>query len=95
MIGFSLALYRLKVKLRYQFTFSVKPTIRYIDIILSVIDNFGDIGFACELMSAWRREVGTEEIFVIWTDNILEVTSFVDKNQHLLGKVEIQNKSDF
>jgi len=69
-----------------------QPTI---DIILSVIDNYGDIGFACELMAAWRREVGTETIFVIWTDHIPEVTSFVDKNRHLLGEVEIHDYSLF
>jgi hypothetical protein len=73
----------------------VKPTIQYIDIILSVIDNYGDIGFACELMAAWRREVESNTCFVIWTDRVPEVTSFVDKNRHLLGEVEIHDKRDF
>ena len=94
-MDFSLALYRFPVKLGYQFTFSVKPTIRYIDIILSVIDNYGDIGFACELIDAWRREIDTETIFIIWTDKVLDVTSFVDKNQHLLTEVDIHDKRDF
>lgn len=73
----------------------MRPKIPYIDIILSVIDNYGDIGFACELMDGWRREVGTETIFVIWTDNILEVTSFIDRNRHLLGMVEVKDKNNF
>jgi hypothetical protein len=66
-----------------------------IDIILSVIDNYGDIGFACELIAAWRREIGSDTTFVIWTNQVSQVTSFVSKNQHLLGKVEIQRKGDF
>lgn len=95
MIGFSLALYRFPIKLRYQFTFSVRQDNRYIDIILSVIDNYGDIGFTCELIAAWRREIGSDTCFVIWTDRVPEVTSFIDKNRHLLTEVEIHDKRGF
>jgi hypothetical protein len=32
---------------------------------------------------------------VIWTDRVPEVTSFIDKNRHLLTEVEIHDKMDF
>ncbi|MFZ2255767.1 MAG: hypothetical protein WAW59_02490 [Patescibacteria group bacterium] len=73
----------------------MNPTPRYIDIILSVIDNFGDIGFACELMTAWRREIGMNCVFVVWTDRVPEVETFIHKNQHLLGDIEIRDRADF
>ena len=68
---------------------------RIIDILLNVIDNFGDIGFCSELISAWRREVDTDSIFCIWTNNTSAVSSFVDKNRHILGRIEIKHIDDF
>lgn len=46
-------------------------------------------------MTAWRREIGMNCVFVVWTDRVPEVETFIHKNQHLLGDIEIRDRADF
>lgn len=60
-----------------------------IDILLSVVDNFGDMGFACELMIAYESTFPWMFSFRVFTDSVGKVEEFFLRNQHLLGKYEI------
>lgn len=60
-----------------------------IDILLSVVDNFGDMGFACELMIAYESHFPWVCNFRVFTDSVDKVEEFFSRNSHLLGKYEI------
>lgn len=47
-----------------------------IDIILSVVDNYGDMWFASELVDGWYRQFWGDTTFVIWTDDIMRTKDF-------------------
>jgi hypothetical protein len=66
-----------------------------IDIFLSVIDNFGDIGFAVELIAGIEREYPWLYEFVIWTDSVDMVRGFALQNQDILGKYHVEHIGDF
>lgn len=62
-----------------------------IDIILSVIDNYGDMGFALELIYG----LGDAYTYTFWTDNIDAVSTFFDRNKHLLGHFIVRDITEF
>lgn len=68
---------------------------KHIDIFLSVIDNMGDMGFACELIAAIERAYPTSYEFDIWTDCVAKVESFLNTNGPSLGKYQIHTRADF
>jgi hypothetical protein len=64
-----------------------------IDIFVTIIDNYGDMGSACEFISALRSEYGEQYECMIWTDDVLAMTEFVCESG--IGEVEIGDISDF
>ncbi len=64
-----------------------------IDIFVTVIDNYGDMGFACEFISALYREYGEQYECVIWTDEVLTMSDFVFRSG--IGEVAIGDISEF
>lgn len=69
------------------------PLSYYIDIFVTIIDNYGDMGFACEFISAIGREYGEQYECVIWTDDTMAMSDFVRKSG--IGEIEIGDISDF
>jgi hypothetical protein len=55
---------------------SKTPTI---DLLVSIVDNYGDMGFAVEFILAWQREYGDGVGFVIWTDDVEKMQAFTTK----------------
>ncbi len=51
-----------------------------IDIIVTIIDNYGDMGFAYELISAITREYVQQYECIIWTDDVMMMTDFVSRS---------------
>lgn len=68
---------------------------KIIHIALSVIDNLGDIGFACELMRAFEERFPDRYQWVIWTDASEKVRAFSEKNQDMIGPYELRSSNDF
>lgn len=66
-----------------------------IDIFLSVIDNSGDMGFACELIAGIERAYPRMYEFAIWTDSVDLVRRFTDQNKDILGKYCVEHLGDF
>ena len=66
-----------------------------IDILLSVVDNYGDMGFACELLY-WLASV-YHDIFsyTLWTDDVMQVQHFFEYNDHILPSYCIQPIEQF
>lgn len=62
-----------------------------IDIILSVIDNYWDMGFALELLYG----LGDAYTYTLWTDNIDAVDGFFARNSHFLGEYRVRDIADF
>ncbi len=69
-----------------------KPEI-IIDIFVTVVDNYGDMGFACEFISALRSEYGEQYECVIWTDDVVAMSGFVSLSG--IGELDIGDISDF
>ena len=65
----------------------------YIDIFVSVVDNYGDMGFACEFISALDREYGEQYVCVVWTDDVVAMSGFVSLSG--IGELDIGDISDF
>ena len=66
-----------------------------IDVIFSVIDNYGDIGFTAELLIGIERENPGVYTFAIWTDYVEKVERFFTLNQEQLPEYSIQDRQDF
>ena len=64
-----------------------------IDIFVTVIDNYGDMGFACEFISAIEREYGEQYECVVWTDDVMAMREFVSRSG--IGEVAIGDISEF
>lgn len=64
-----------------------------IDIFITVIDNYGDMGFACEFISAIEREYGEQYECVVWTDDAMAMREFVSRSG--LGEVAIGDIAEF
>jgi hypothetical protein len=64
-----------------------------IDIFVTVIDNYGDMGFACEFISAIEREYSEQYESVIWTDDAMAMREFVSRSD--IGEVAIGDISNF
>ena len=69
-----------------------KPEI-IIDIFVTIVDNYGDMGFVCEFISALRSEYGEQYECVIWTDDIVAMSGFVSLSD--ICEVAIGDISDF
>jgi hypothetical protein len=54
-----------------------------IDILLSVVDNYGDIGFALELVYSLEYLSPDRYSYTIWTDNLSSVERFFSYQTHL------------
>ena len=48
-----------------------------IDIFVDIVDNYGDMGFACESILALETEYPGIFTYVIWTNNTQKMTSFI------------------
>lgn len=48
-----------------------------IDIFVDIVDNYGDMGFACESILALENEYHGIFTYVIWANNTQKMTSFV------------------
>jgi hypothetical protein len=66
-----------------------------IDIILSVIDNFGDVGFAVELIAGIEREYPGLYETIIWTDSVDLVVGFTNQNKDILGAYHVEHIGEF
>jgi hypothetical protein len=66
-----------------------------IDIFLSVIDNYGDIWFAVELLMAFKRWFGDVYEFLIWTDSLKKTEDFFSLNKQYLPKYSVFSMEDF
>lgn len=60
-----------------------------VDILLSVVDNYWDIGFATELMISLDSVNVWKYFFRIFTDNPVLVTGFLEKNKDNLGEYHV------
>jgi hypothetical protein len=69
------------------------PTL--IHICLSVIDNLGDMGFACELLRSFHEESSGKYGFVIWTDNHQKTERFFEKNRDDIAPYDIRELPQF
>lgn len=68
---------------------------RTIHILLSVIDNLGDMGFACELIRSFHEIFSEQYHFVIWTDAFEKTEQFFEKNRDHIAPYCIREKKDF
>ncbi len=77
--------------------FSMKTPRRHIsiDIFVSVVDNFWDIGFLTELLMALTKTKTNEYRFCIFTDDVKKVSDFLWGNQEFLPKYSVCEVSDF
>ncbi len=69
-------------------------TMRPIDIFLSVIDNFGDVGFATELLLSFEKWAPWKYHFRLFTDNVETVSRFLENNSEYLPSYEVFSLSD-
>jgi len=61
----------------YKITSNMQKTSSIIDIFVNVVDNYGDMGFACEFILACQRGLGEECEYSIWTNDTHKVHRFV------------------
>ena len=66
-----------------------------IDIILSVIDNFGDIGFCTEILMGLESLSPAKFHYRIWTDQSEKVANFFAYNSSSLPEYSLALLSDF
>ena len=64
-----------------------------LDLFVRIVDNYGDMGFACEFISCWQREYGSNYQFCIWTNDIRKMQEFA--RQFGIFDVEIVDISTF
>lgn len=68
---------------------------QHIDIFLHVIDNMGDMGFACELLAGFERTYPWFFSFDIWTDALSKVDAFFVLNSRYLWEYQVRNLHTF
>ncbi len=68
-----------------------KPYI--IDFFVNIVDNYGDMGFACEFIQACRYEYGKVYKYIIWTNNTAKMQKFA--RQAGIFDIEIVDIVDF
>jgi hypothetical protein len=64
-----------------------------IDIFVDIVDNYGDMGFACEFIQACRVEFGDEYTYILWTNNISKMQEFA--RQTGVSGIDIGDIVDF
>lgn len=57
-----------------------KTTKDIIDIFVSVVDNYGDMGFACEYIRTMQLVYLNKFQYVIWVDNVDTFSDFIHKS---------------
>ena len=62
-----------------------------INICVAVIDNFGDMGFACELIASMESLKSGRYHFDIWTDDRVRVEGFFSMNSDILGTYTVRD----
>jgi len=80
------ALYKILIQLPHE---------KNIDIFLSVVDNYGDMGFLAELLLMFDREQKDFYTFHIWTDEIHTLSLFLENNKDILPEYHIFDASIF
>ncbi len=51
-----------------------------IDIFVTIVDNYGDMGFAMEFVLALHREYPGQYHCIIWVDDTTAMTNFAQKS---------------
>jgi hypothetical protein len=64
-----------------------------LDLFVHIVDNYGDMGFACEFILCWQKEYGSDYQFSIWTNDIVRMEKFA--RQFGISDVEIVDISNF
>ena len=71
----------------------MKRTRNIIDIFVTIVDNYGDMGFAYELIEAMQYEFGDAYEYIIWTDRVDAMRKFVLQSR--LSDIAIADIVDF
>ena len=66
-----------------------------IHICLSVIDNLGDMGFACELLQSYHEQFSWKYHFILWTESEEKTKYFFHRNTPDIATHEIKSISQF
>ncbi len=66
-----------------------------IDIFISVVDNYGDMGFLTEILFAFHHREKDAFVFSIWTDAVDAVSFFLEKNQSILPGYRVLSRDTF
>jgi hypothetical protein len=64
-----------------------------IDLLVTIIDNYGDMGTACELITALRSGYGDQYGYVIWTNDVDRMSKFVRESG--IGDIAIRDITMF
>lgn len=51
-----------------------------IDILITIVDNYGDMGFAMEFALALHREYPEQYLCILWVDDLLTMRNFAKKS---------------
>lgn len=72
---------------------SMQQPVLILDLFVHIVDNYGDMGFACEFILCWQREYGSNYQFYIWTNDLVRMQKFA--RQFGISDVEIVDISTF
>jgi hypothetical protein len=64
-----------------------------IDVFVNIVDNYGDMGFACEFIQACRNEYDEQYRYIIWTNNAIKMQEFA--RQSNIPDIEVVDIVDF
>ncbi len=78
---------------KYKITSIMEKTSNIIDIFVNVVDNYGDMGFACEFIQACMNGFPAEFRYIIWTNDVTKMQEFVWKSG--ISDIEVVNITDF
>ncbi len=68
------------IEKKHKITSVMQKTRNIIDIFVHIVDNYGDMGFACEFIQACRNEFDKQYAYVIWTNNVIAMEEFARKS---------------
>ena len=64
-----------------------------IDIFVDIVDNYGDMGFACEFIQGCRDEFGELYSYSIWTNSVAKMQGFA--RQSGISDIDIVDLVEF
>lgn len=64
------------IEKKHKITSVMQKTWSIIDIFVYIVDNYGDMWFACEFIQACKNEFINQYSYVIWTDNVIKMQEF-------------------